>query len=235
MGVVAVAKRVLVVEDDNPIRELVVFHAEKEGYSVQAVSDGRQAVGLLNKEQFDLVILDLMLPELDGIEVCKHIRNRYGYAVYVLMLTAKGEEVDRIIGLEMGADDYMVKPFSPRELMVRVKAAFRRSATQQMAATLSGGGVTLDRERHEAVYNGKQLDLTPKQFALLAHMMRNKGKVCSREELLEAVWGFDFYGDTRTVDVHISQLRNQLQQAAGEEQIPIETLRGVGYRFRGDR
>ncbi len=229
------AKKVLIVEDDRPIRELVVFHAEKEGYAVQAVADGRQAVGLLDREQFDLVILDLMLPELDGIEVCKHIRSRYGYGVYVLMLTAKGEEVDRIIGLEMGADDYVVKPFSPRELMVRVKAAFRRSGSQELAGTLSGGGVTLDRERHEAVYNNQHLDLTPKQFALLAHLMKNKGKVCSREELLEAVWGFDFYGDTRTVDVHISQLRNQLQQAAGEEQIPIETLRGVGYRFRGER
>ncbi len=228
------SKKILVVEDDKPIRELVVFHAAKEGYAVQAVADGRQAVDLLDREQFDLVILDLMLPELDGIEVCKHIRNRFGYSVYVLMLTAKGEEVDRIIGLEMGADDYVVKPFSPRELMVRVKAAFRRSLPQQAVATLTAGGVTLDRERHEVTYNKKHLELTPKQFALLAHMMNNKGKVCSREELLEAVWGFDFYGDTRTVDVHISQLRHQLQQAAGEGKIPIETLRGVGYRFRGD-
>lgn len=228
-------RRIMVVEDEKSIRDLVEFHLKKEGYRVVAVADGQEAISALDRKPCDLVVLDLMLPGVDGIDVCKHIRNRYGYSVYVIMLTARGEEVDRIIGLEVGADDYMVKPFSPRELTVRIKAAFRReSAISQGGAILSGCGLVLDKERYQCRYHGQQLDLTPKQFALLLHLMVNRGKVCTREELMDAVWGFDYYGDTRTVDVHISQLRHRLQEAAGKEDVPIETLRGVGYRFQGE-
>lgn len=228
------SRRILVVEDERTIRELLEFNLRQDGYSVDSAVDGIEAVDLVNQVQYDLVVLDLMLPKLDGIEVCKHIRQKYNYSVYILMLTARGEEVDRIVGFEVGADDYMVKPFSPRELLVRIKAAFRRrEATSVHRPVLSGGGLVLDRDQYICRYKGKVLDLTPKQFALLGHLLENKGRVCSREELLAAVWGFDFYGDTRTVDVHISQIRQQLQQAAGSEDVPIETLRGVGYRFRG--
>jgi two-component system alkaline phosphatase synthesis response regulator PhoP len=236
MGAEYMAKRILVVEDERSIQELILYNIKKEGYEVLAASDGRAALEMLARESIDLVVLDLMLPELDGVEVCKHIRQKFGYSIYVLMLTAKGEEIDRILGIEVGADDYMVKPFSPRELLVRIKAAFRRSSTpiKQGTSKLVIGDLKVDRDQYSCEFQGVSLEFTPKQFALLVYLMENKGKVCTREELLTAVWGFDYYGDTRTVDVHISQLRHRLAEVAGDKNIPIQTLRGVGYRFRSD-
>jgi len=224
-----------VVEDEQAIQELIVYHLEKEGYEVLVARDGNDALRLLGKEQVDLVILDLMLPGLDGIEVCKYVRQHFGYSIYILMLTAKGEEIDRVLGIEVGADDYMVKPFSPRELLVKIKAAYRRSASANAYAnTLTVGGLRVDREQYRAEYKCYDLALTPKQFTLLVYLMDNKGKVCTREELLTAVWGFDYYGDSRTVDVHISQLRQRMLEVSGDEEVPIQTLRGVGYRVRSD-
>ena len=229
------AKRILVVEDEKSILELILFNIKREGYEAFTASDGREAVKVLDQENIDLVVLDLMLPELDGVEVCKHIRQKYGYSVYVLMLTAKGEEIDRILGIEVGADDYMVKPFSPRELLVRIKAAFRRGDAKPGASLITmGGDLKIDKDQYRCEYKGVSMEFTPKQFALLMYLAENRGKVCTREELLSAIWGFDYYGDSRTVDVHISQLRHRLAEVAGYEDIPIQTLRGVGYRFRSD-
>jgi len=227
------SKKILVVEDEKSILELIIFHLRKEGYFVTSANDGNQALEAISRERVDLVVLDLMLPGVDGIEVCKFIRQSYGYNVYIIMLTARGEEIDRILGIEVGADDYMVKPFSPRELLVRIKAAFRRMTPSVGGSPLSVGDLRVNRDQYIAEYKGVNLDLTPKQFALLVYLMENRGKVCSREELLSAVWGFDYYGDSRTVDVHISQLRQHLVDIADEEN-PIQTLRGIGYRVRSD-
>lgn len=228
------AKRILVVEDEGPIMELIRFNLVREGYSVETAGDGAQALAALSTIQPDLVVLDLMLPEVDGLEVCKVIRQRFGYSVYVIMLTARGEELDRVLGIEVGADDYMTKPFSPRELLVRIKAAFRRSAPNRAKSLIGDDELKVNKESYTCEYRGVNLELTPKQFALLVHLVENAGKVCTREELLSAVWGFDYYGDSRTVDVHISQLRQHLAEVAGED-IPIQTLRGVGYRYRRGR
>lgn len=225
-------KRILVVEDEKSIQELVAYNLKREGYDVLTAGNGFEAIATIDREKLDMVILDLMLPGADGIDICKHIRQRHGYSVYVLMLTARGEEIDRILGIEVGADDYMVKPFSPRELMVRIKAAFRRAAAPSPSGILRAGEMQADRDRYSFEFKGVELELTPKQFALLIYLLENKGKVCTREELLTAVWGYDFYGDSRTVDVHISQIRQRMTEVSGDEDVPIQTLRGVGYRIR---
>ena len=225
-------KKILVVEDENSIIELIKFNLVKEGYQVEIATDGQRAIEFLREKSVDLVVLDLMLPEVDGIEVCKYIRQLYGFSIYVIMLTAKGEEIDKVIGLEVGADDYMAKPFSPRELLARIKAAFRRSTNIAHKNLLEKGNIIIDREQYICKYKGVTLELTPKQFALILYLVENDGKVCTREELLSKVWGYDYLGDSRTVDVHIRQLRQSLENVSEGVEVPIHTLRGVGYRFR---
>ncbi|MTI94580.1 MAG: response regulator transcription factor [Firmicutes bacterium] len=229
-------KKILIVEDDQPIIELLEFNIVKAGYDVTVAVDGREAMEKLAESKFDLVILDLMLPEVDGLEVCKFIRQRYNYTVYIIMLTARSEEIDRIVGLEVGADDYITKPFSPRELVSRIKATFRRDQyVTTDAALVVRGDLRINKEQYTVNFMGHSLELTPKQFGLLLYLAENPGKVCSRDELLTAVWGYDFFGDSRTVDVHISQLRHIFAAVAGEGAVPIQTLRGIGYRLRGDQ
>lgn len=228
--------KILIVEDESPILELIKFNVKREGYDVKEARDGKQALEFLRENKVDLVILDLMLPEVDGIEVCKYIRQMYGFSIYVIMLTAKAEEIDKIVGLEVGADDYMTKPFSPRELLARIKASFRRSQNLSTDGKklLEKGDLKIDKDQYLCEYKGIPLVLTPKQFALLLYMVENAGKVCTREELLSKVWGYDYLGDSRTVDVHIRQLRQSLSDI-DEEDVPIQTLRGVGYRFRSGK
>jgi two-component system alkaline phosphatase synthesis response regulator PhoP len=228
--------KILIVEDESSILELIKFNVKKEGYEVAEARDGHTALSYLKENKVDLVILDLMLPGIDGIEICKHIRQMYGFSVYVIMLTAKGEEIDKIVGLEVGADDYMTKPFSPRELLARIKAVFRRNNDKGVGERklIEKGDLKIDKEQYYCEYKGVPLNLTPKQFSLLLYLVENSGKVCTREELLSKVWGYDYLGDSRTVDVHIRQLRQSLTDI-DEENIPIETLRGVGYRFRSGK
>ncbi len=224
-------KKILVVEDEKNIRELIEFNLSNAGFSVLKAADGREALDKLSSE-IDLVVLDLMLPEIDGMEVCRKIRgNDELRKIPIIMLTAKGEEVERILGLEMGADDYMTKPFSPRELIARIKAIFRRikesrSESEQIEdEIIEIGSLSLDISRHEVEYEGEKIILTPKEFELLRYLLVNQGRVLSRELLLEKIWGYEYAGDTRTVDVHIRRLRKKINESL------IETVRGVGYKF----
>jgi len=224
-------KRILVVEDEKNIRELIEFNLKNAGFSVVKAVDGKEALDKLSSE-IDLVVLDLMLPEIDGMEVCRKIRgNDELRKIPIIMLTAKGEEVERILGLEMGADDYMTKPFSPRELIARIKAIFRRikeskSESEQIEdEVIKIGSLSLDISRHEVEYEGEKIVLTPKEFELLRYLLVNQGRVLSRELLLEKIWGYEYAGDTRTVDVHIRRLRKKINEDL------IETVRGVGYKF----
>jgi len=224
-------KNILVVEDDKNIRELIEFNLEDAGFSVVEAADGEEALDNISAE-IDLVVLDLMLPKIDGMEVCRKIRgNDELRKIPIIMLTAKGEEVERILGLEMGADDYMTKPFSPRELIARIKAIFRRikesrSESEQIEdEIIEIGSLSLDISRHEVEYEGEKIALTPKEFELLRYLLVNQGRVLSRELLLEKIWGYEYAGDTRTVDVHIRRLRKKINESL------IETVRGVGYKF----
>lgn len=234
--------RVLVVDDEPSILELVRFTLEKEGFTTECVSSGRQALESVERSRPDLVLLDLMLPGMDGLEVCRQIRLKG--SVPIIMLTAKASEVDKVVGLELGADDYVTKPFSPRELVARIRAVLRRSqAAQEQAkgaaqpgATAAGGelragGIVMDMARHQVQVDGRAVELTPKEYDLLRMLMANKGIVMTRELLLEKVWGYDFAGDTRTVDVHVVRLRQKLEDDPAHPRY-IETVRGVGYRMR---
>ncbi len=228
--------RVLVVEDDQTLSGVLKYNLSKEGYTVLSAADGAQALEVARYEKPDIILLDLMLPKLDGLEVCRILRKES--SVPILMLTAKSEEVDRVVGLELGADDYMVKPFGVRELMARVRAMLRRRqilkqesvATQDGAAIIKADSIEMDEARHSVFLKGKPLDLTPKEFKLLAFLLKNSGQVFKREQLLDKVWGYDYAGDTRTVDVHISWLRQKIEDDPQHPQHLI-TLRGVGYKF----
>ncbi|MCW2278871.1 response regulator transcription factor [Heliophilum fasciatum] len=226
--------KIAVIEDDGHILELVRFNLEKEGHQVISAMDGEKALQLISDDPPDLVILDLMLPKMDGLEVCRALRGRSRSAhLPIVMLTAKGEEVDKVLGLEMGADDYITKPFSPRELTARVKALLRRvnRVDAQVTGPIQIGELHIDAERYEVLVNGRKQDLTPKEFELLRWMAARPGKVFTREFLLERIWGYDFYGDSRTVDVHIRHLRQKIEQDPANPQY-IDTVRGVGYKFR---
>ncbi|ABZ84635.1 transcriptional regulatory protein [Heliomicrobium modesticaldum Ice1] len=226
--------KILVVEDDQHILELVRFNLEKEGHTVQVAVDGEAALACLQEELPDLIILDLMLPRLDGLELCRRVRSRNHSAhLPILMLTAKGEEVDKVIGLEMGADDYMTKPFSPRELVARIKALLRRATRSdvRLGGPMQVGELTIDADRYEIRVGGVKQDMTPKEFELLRWLASHPGKVFTREFLLEKIWGYDFFGDSRTVDVHIRHLRQKVEKDPGNPRY-IETVRGVGYKFR---
>ncbi|MFA6091349.1 MAG: response regulator transcription factor [Elusimicrobiota bacterium] len=220
-------EKILVVEDEKDIVRLLRYNLEKEGYCVAACHDGEAALECFRKERPDLVILDLMIPKLDGIEVCKLLRQ--SSQVPILMLTAKKSEVDRILGLRIGADDYVTKPFSVGELLARVQALLRRAAHPVVNA-LRAGALEMDFERHELRLEGKPVSVTPKEFEFLRLLVQSDGKVLTREEILERVWGYDrsMDIDTRTVDQHIARLRRKL----GAEGERILTVTNVGYRFR---
>ncbi|EAX47265.1 two component transcriptional regulator, winged helix family [Thermosinus carboxydivorans Nor1] len=225
--------KILIVEDEANIRELVRFNLAKEGYVVLEAEDGNAALALARRERPDLIVLDLMLPGMDGLDVCRILKGSSETAgMAIIMLTAKAEEVDKIIGLELGADDYMVKPFSPRELLARIKAVLRRSKRDApLAGELVVGNLKLNFSRYEAHIGKVKLELTPKEFELLKLFVTDMGKVFTREQLLDKVWGYEYYGDTRTVDVHIRHLRAKLSIDPVLAEA-IETVRGVGYRFR---
>ena len=218
---------ILVADDEANIRELVTLYLENEGFSVITASDGRAAVNSAREFHPDLIVLDLMMPELSGYEVCRELRRDSD--VPILMLTARGDDVDRIVGLELGADDYLGKPFHPRELTARVKAILRRSgsAAQRETGSVVVGPLSIDWRRHVVTLDGAELRLRNKEFDLLRQLAEHEGIVLSREQLLETVWGYDYYGETRTVDVHVNQLRRKLTTDA----IAIETVRGVGYKL----
>ncbi len=223
--------KILVVDDEQSIRELLEFNLKKNGYETLTTADGREA--LQKAEGTDLILLDLMLPEIDGIEVCRRLKTAARTAdIPIIMLTAKAEEVDRIIGLEMGADDYVAKPFSMRELMARIKAVLRRSSSSDRnnSNVLVIGRLKIDFASYQVWLADASVPLTPKEFDLLKLLVTNQGRAFSRDELLERVWGYEYYGDTRTVDVHIRHLRSKL---AADEALSnaIETVRGVGYLF----
>lgn len=227
------AGTILVVDDEKSIRELLIFNLEKAGYQVGEAEDGLAALEKIRREKPDLVVLDLMLPGMDGMEVCRNLKVQPLTAgIPVIMVTARNEEIDKVIGLELGADDYITKPFSPRELVARVKAVLRRSQRDSAAeGELIVGKLRLNFSRYEAYLGNEKLELTPKEYELLKLFTTNIGKAYSREQLLEKVWGYEYFGDTRTVDVHVRHLRAKLAEAP-EVAEAIETVRGVGYRFR---
>lgn len=221
---------ILVVEDDEDIRELVAFSLEDEGYRVEQASDGLRALELAEELQPDLIILDLMLPGRDGLSVCRELSRRAGDTPPspVLMLTARGEEIDRIIGFEYGADDYVVKPFNIRELMLRVRAILRRRSQDNGKRIISRHGLSLDQQGRRVSYEGETLELTALEYRIFEDFFLNVGRIRTREELLSSVWGYQFEGYERTVDVHIARLRRKLGDAAH----CIETVRGMGYRCK---
>jgi DNA-binding response OmpR family regulator len=219
-------KTILVVDDERHIVDLLRLYLEKEGYGVIAAADGEEALALHARHDPDLVILDLMLPKRDGFEVCREIRHRG--ETPVLMLTARADDVDSIVGLELGADDYVTKPFNPRALVARVKAILRRAdPTRRSGRPMEVGALRIDPRRREAEVNGRRLGLRPREFDLLAALARDPGVVLTRDALLEDVWGTDFPGETRTIDVHVAEVRKQL----GADGPAIETVRGYGYRL----
>jgi DNA-binding response OmpR family regulator len=226
------ARSILVVDDEKTLRETLAEELEAEGYAVVQAADGREAVDRFRKHHPDLILLDLMLPEISGTEVCRIIRAESG--VPILMLTAKSAEVDKVVGLELGADDYVTKPFSFRELLARIRALLRRSEAQasgQEPESLDLGLVRVDLSGRRLIRAGEVLPVKPKAFELLAFLLRNAGHVFTRDQLLEKVWGYDYAGETRTVDVHIHWLRQQIEQDPANPTM-LETVRGVGYVLR---
>jgi two-component system phosphate regulon response regulator PhoB len=223
---------VLLVEDERDIADLIRYHVDKAGMRVVHAADGAAALRVARAEHPDLVILDLMLPGLDGLEVCRQLRrDALTRRVPIIMLTARGEEVDRVVGLELGADDYVVKPFSPRELIARIRAVLRRVEASEAPAGRATGDLHIDEARHAVTVSGRPVELTAKEFGLLAALMRADGRVLSRDQLLEAVWGYANAAEieSRTVDVHVRRLRAKL----GPEARRIVTVKAVGYRFDG--
>jgi DNA-binding response OmpR family regulator len=235
--------KILIVEDEATLRETLRYNFERAGYEVATAADGQQALEVAAEEVPDAVILDVMLPKLDGLDVCHALRRES--TVPILMLTAKDEEVDKIVGLELGADDYLTKPFSVRELLARVKAMLRRVEMLQATASRAGArilqaddpsagsGQTLrvNLDEHRVLRGDRELRLKPKEFDLLVFLMQQPGRVFTRDQLLSRVWGYDFAGDSRTVDVHVRWLREKIEADPSHPRL-IETVRGVGYRFR---
>lgn len=223
----------MVVEDELPISDILKFSLEKEGYEVIVASDGEEAVDMAGREQPDLILLDVMLPKKDGFQVCKEIRSFSG--VPIIMLTARDSEVDKVLGLELGADDYVTKPFSSRELLARVKANLRRQTGDPVydgKPRYVVGELVIDSSTYRVTKNNETVDLTHREFELLVYMAKHRGKVLTREHLLQEVWGFDYLGDIRTVDVTIRRLREKIESEPSNPQY-ILTRRGVGYSMRG--
>jgi two-component system, OmpR family, phosphate regulon response regulator PhoB len=228
------ASRILVVEDEPDILEVVLYNLKQAGFEVEAAEDGESALSRARERQPDLVLLDLMLPGIDGLEVCKLLKQDDATrGIPIIMLTARAEEVDRIVGFELGADDYVVKPFSPRELILRIRAILRRVKEEAAPGTvdegrIQAGPMLIDIDAHTVTVNGHELTLTATEFKLLVTLAERRGRVQSRDHLLASVWGYEYGGYGRTVDTHVRRLREKLGEAAGL----VETVRGVGYRFR---
>ncbi|MGK7377982.1 response regulator transcription factor [Planococcus sp. 1R117A] len=227
-------KKILIIEDEHSIATLLSYNLVQAGYETIVANDGREGFELAMNENPALILLDLMLPSMDGVEVCKSLRQQK-VNTPIIMLTAKDDEFDKVLGLELGADDYMTKPFSPREVVARVKAVLRRadqSAAQSgnPSAALAFGGLKVFPEQFEVYLNEEQIEFTPKEFELLVYLMENKNRVLTRDQLLSAVWKYDFAGDTRIVDVHISHLREKIEENS-RKPVFIKTIRGLGYKF----
>jgi two-component system, OmpR family, alkaline phosphatase synthesis response regulator PhoP len=234
--------KVLVVDDEQSIVTLLQYNLEQAGFEVLTAMDGQEGKELAETESPDIIVLDLMLPKLDGMEVCKQLRQK-NIMVPILMLTAKDDELDKIIGLELGADDYMVKPFSPREVIARVKAILRRTQIQNEVPEeaeknndelIEIGKLKIYPQKYEAYFQEELLELTLKEFELLLYLAQNKGRVLTRDQLLSAVWNYEFAGDTRIVDVHISHLREKIEEET-KRPVYIKTLRGLGYKLEGPK
>ena len=224
--------KILVVEDEKSFSEPLSFLLGKEGYKVEVAESGTDAVAKFNKNGADLILLDLMLPGMSGTDVCKEIRSHS--MVPIIMLTAKDDEVDTVIGLELGADDYVTKPYSSRELLARIKAVLRRKGDFQLeegeSTTVQVGDIKLDSDRHIVSIKGENVPLPLKEFELLEFLMRNEGRVLTRGQLIDRVWGGDYYGDTKTLDVHIKRLRSKIEVDPANP-VLIQTIRGLGYKF----
>jgi two-component system response regulator RegX3 len=225
--------RILIVEDEVSFSEALSFLLEKEGYETRVAETGKQGISAFNEEEFDLVLLDLMIPEISGIDVCRTIRTTSN--IPIIMLTAKDSEVDKVVGLELGADDYVTKPYSARELVARIKAVLRRgvideSPSSEGVGILNVGGIRMDIERHQVTVKGELIPLPLKEFELLEFLMRNSGRVLTRGQLIDRVWGGDYYGDTKTLDVHIKRLRSKIEVDPANP-VLIQTIRGLGYKF----
>ncbi len=221
--------KIMVVDDDSNICELLRLYLEKEEFDVCIAGNGAQALELFDREKPDLMLLDIMMPQLDGWQVCREIRKKSSCPI--IMLTAKGEVFDKVLGLELGADDYVVKPFEAKEVVARVKAVLRRSGAQDKQKTkeVSYDGLYINMENYELRVRGKQIDTPPKEMELIYHLASNPNRVYTRDQLLDEVWGFEYYGDSRTVDVHVKRLREKLDGVS--DQWTLKTVWGVGYKF----
>lgn len=223
--------RILIVDDEPSITEFVSYAMQKEGYQTETASDGEEALRKIEEQHFDLFILDIMLPGIDGYELCRRIRARM--STPILFLSARDTELNKVVGLELGADDYLAKPFGVRELLARTRALLRRSQGSEITSSneITASGITLNEDTHVAEGNKGPIDLTPREFELLACLMKNAGKVVSREDLLHDAWNWEFITETKTVDTHIKRLRDKIE-AAGYDPKLVETVRGYGYRFK---
>ena len=223
--------RILIVDDEPSITEFVSYAMQKEGYLTETASDGEEALRKIEQQHFDLFILDIMLPGIDGYELCRRIRTKM--STPILFLSARDTEPNKVVGLELGADDYLAKPFGVRELLARTRALLRRSQGNEMVSgnEISAGGITLNEDTHVAQGDKGAIDLTPREFELLACLMRNAGKVVSREDLLHDAWNWEFITETKTVDTHIQRLRDKIESAGYDPKL-VETVRGYGYRFK---
>lgn len=229
--------RILIVDDEPSITEFVSYALQKEGYTADIAADGEEALQKIEQNHYDLFILDIVLPGMDGYDLCHRIRTKHDTPI--LFLSAKDSEINKVVGLELGADDYLAKPFGIRELLARARALLRRSQGGDTPSTsrISAGGITLDEDAHVATGENGNIDLTPREFELLCCLMRNAGKVVSRQDLLREAWGWDYITETKTIDTHIKRLRDKVE-AAGYDPMLVETVRGYGYRFKkqaGDR
>lgn len=223
--------RILIVDDEPSITEFVSYAMQKEGYLTEIASDGEEALRKIEQQHFDLFILDIMLPGIAGYELCRRIRTKM--STPILFLSARDTELNKVVGLELGADDYLAKPFGVRELLARTRALLRRSQGNEMVSgnEISAGGITLNEDTHVAQGDKGAIDLTPREFELLACLMRNAGKVVSREDLLHDAWNWEFITETKTVDTHIKRLRDKIESAGYDPKL-VETVRGYGYRFK---
>lgn len=223
--------RILIVDDEPSITEFVSYAMQKEGYLTEIASDGEEALRKIEQQHFDLFILDIMLPGIDGYELCRRIRTKM--STPILFLSARDTELNKVVGLELGADDYLAKPFGVRELLARTRALLRRSQGNEMVSgnEISAGGITLNEDTHVAQGDKGAIDLTPREFELLACLMRNAGKVVSREDLLHDAWNWEFITETKTVDTHIKRLRDKIESAGYDPKL-VETVRGYGYSFK---
>ena len=225
--------KILIVEDESSFSEAISFLLGKEGFETDVAENGRIALELFKSHSYDLVLLDLMIPEISGIDVCRAIRTTS--MVPIIMLTAKDSEVDKVVGLELGADDYVTKPYSSRELVARIKAVLRRGIPESADADSNSaiqvaGRIRMDVERHQVTVNDVLINLPLKEFELLEFLLRNEGRVLTRGQLIDRVWGGDYYGDTKTLDVHIKRLRSKIEEDPANPQL-IQTIRGLGYKF----